>query len=165
MQQRPFVDLYEEEESEVLNGLLMLNNVTSTQLADSTQEIMINQNQLNTACEFDLLEDPEGIINEGRINSTITAATNKRWYREYALYIGVNDPENLSSEDFADVKVANFMKKTGESQGWVPHCRKKILAAFNGFFRICIPPRTNICKHPEDWPRTTRVLMVKIYFI
>ncbi len=110
MQQASFVDLYPEEENDdVLGGLLMLNRVTASQLVSSTQEIIIEQNQLRPMCEYDMLEDPAGKINEDKINSVITDQTNKRWYREYATYIGIHDPENLTSEDFTDLKVANFI--------------------------------------------------------
>ena len=39
-----------------------------------------------------MLDDPDGKINEDRINSAITETTNKRWYGEFAQYIGVTFP-------------------------------------------------------------------------
>ena len=67
----------------------------------------------------------------------------------------------LSSEDFSDIRIANFVKKVGEECEWAPHTKKKIMAAFNGLFKIIIPPLGNIYKYPEEWPKTTRVIMAK----
>jgi len=92
MQQIPFVDSCDDEESDVLGGLLKLQQVTSSQIIKTTQEVMIAQNEWKPRCEFDMLDDPDGKINEDRINSAITETTNKRWYGEFAKYFGVTFP-------------------------------------------------------------------------
>lgn len=129
--------------------MISLQKVTSSQLV-LTQQM----------CEFDRIANPEELIQEGRINSDGTQRAHNYWMKEYKRFIGVEETQPLIHLNFPDVKVATFIKRTGETYKWSPHTRKKIMAALNGYFKVMIPPLANIYLFPLDWPRAHRVLMV-----
>jgi hypothetical protein len=59
MEMTNFVDLYPEDgEEDALNGLLQLNQVTSSQLAVTQKAVNIEESYGNM-CEYNMLNDPE----------------------------------------------------------------------------------------------------------
>ena len=109
------------------------------------------------------LQNPEELIQEGRINSDGTYAKSTQLLDERIQEIyrcRRNTTIDMIHLNFPDVKVATFIKRTGETYKWSPHTRKKIMAALNGYFKVMILPLANIYLFPLDWPRAHRVLMV-----